>query len=168
MLVVEADPRSILAALVDHGVDFVVIGASAAIMQGVPLAPTLDVDITARKSQRNLKRLAAALSELDARLRIPGDDVGVATPLDARMLANLSTVTLVTRHGPFDILFAPPGAEDYELLRKRSIEVRPYGVAVGVARVEDLIAMKKVAGREKDAAHLTVLLDHLKETRSRG
>lgn len=157
----DSERDAILKVLIDHGVDFVVIGASAAILQGVPLAATLDLDVSAATSRKNLSRLVAALKELDARLRTP-DDEGVAFPIDERMLRNVSSLTLLTRHGPFDVLFAPDGAPDYEEMRNRAVEVRPFRLAFRVASLEDLIAMKRAAGREKDAAHLTVLLEHLR------
>lgn len=157
----QADTDAILKVLVDHGVDFVVIGASAAILQGAPIAATLDLDVSAAASERNRKRLADALRELDARLRVPDVDEGVPARLDARMLAAVSVVTMVTRHGPFDLIFAPAGAPSYAELKKRAVEVRPFDVAFKVASIEDLIAMKRAAGREKDAAHLIVLIEHL-------
>ena len=159
----QADTDAILKILVDHGVDFVVIGASAAILQGAPIAATLDLDVSAATNAKNRGRLAAALQELDARLRVPDVDEGILARLDARMLAGVSVVTLVTRYGPFDLLFAPAGAPDYSELKKRAVEVRPFGVGFRVASIEDLIAMKRAAGRETDAAHIAVLLDYLAE-----
>jgi hypothetical protein len=160
--VAEFDPRRIVHALADHGVDFVVIGASAALLQGVPLPKTLDFDITAAVTERNRQRLASALLELGARLRLPGDE-GLEVPLDARMLRSVSVVTLLTDAGPFDLLFAPSGAPPYEELKARSVEVREYGLVIRVAAVEDLVSMKRAAGREKDAAHLSVLVQFLRE-----
>lgn len=156
------NPRRIVHALVDHGVDFVVIGASAALLQGVPLTKTLDFDITAAATDRNRRRLAAALTELGAKLRLPGDE-GLEMSLDAKMLRSISVITLITEAGPFDVLFAPSGAPRYEELKARSVEVREYGMVVRVAAIEDLVAMKRAVGREKDAEHLTVLLRHLEE-----
>lgn len=157
------NPRRILLTLADHGVDFVVIGASAAILQGAPLPTTLDFDITAATTEANRKRLAAALAAMDAKLRLRDGDEPVEAPLDERVLANLSVVTLMTRYGPFDVLFEPAGGPGYSELRKRSVEVRAYGVVVKTAALEDLIAMKRAAGREKDVAHLAVLLRFLEE-----
>lgn len=71
-------------------------------------------------------------------------------------------MTLTTRFGPFDVLFAPSGAPPYEELRRRAAEVAPFRLAFRVASIEDLIAMKRAAGREKDAAHLAVLLEFLR------
>lgn len=154
------DADGILKTLMDHGVDFVVIGASSAILQGAPLAATQDLDVTAARSDRNLKRLADALTEMDARLRLSDPDEEVKIPLDAAMLKTMSVLTLSTRFGPFDILFAPAGAPPYEEMKGRAVEVAPFGLALRVANLDDLIGMKRAVGREKDAAHLTVLLDH--------
>ena len=158
-----ADERRILEALVDHGVDFVVIGATAAIFQGAPIAATLDLDVTAATTKKNLERLAAALRDLEARLRLPDPDEHVEMPLDARMLETLSGVTLMTRHGPFDVLFAPSGSPAYAELKANAVEVAPFGLLVRVARIEDLVSMKRAAGRAKDALHLEVLLNLLED-----
>lgn len=158
----DLDRDAILRVLLDNGVDFVIIGASAAILQGVPIAATLDLDVAASRTKANLGRLATALKEMGATLRVPETEEGVAAPLDGRMLANVSVITLVTRYGPLDVFFSPDGVSDYPELKKRAVEVAPFKLAIRVASLEDLVAMKMAAGREKDAAHLTVLLEHLR------
>jgi hypothetical protein len=163
-----ANEKKILEALVDHGVDFVVIGASAAILQGAPIAATMDLDVTAATTKKNLERLAAALGDMDASLRLPDPEEHVEMPLDARMLGTLSVVTLMTRFGPFDVLFAPIGSPAYPELRANAVEVAPFGLLVRAASIEDLISMKRAAGREKDALHLKVLLQFLDSSRKPG
>lgn len=64
---------------------------------------------------------------------------------------------------PFDLLFAPSGAPPYEELKQRAAEVAPFHLAFRVASIEDLIAMKRAAGREKDATHLTALFEFLRK-----
>lgn len=141
-----------------HRVSYVVIGGVAAMLQDVPIPETLDVDVVPERNSKNLKALANALTEMEARLRVPDDPSGVAIPLDQRTFQNVSTLTFVTRFGPFDILFEPSGAPAYDELAGRAQVLQRYGVDVAVASIEDLIAMKRAAGREKDATHLTVLL----------
>ena len=81
----DPDSDAIIKVLLDHGVDFVVIGASAALLQGVPIAATLDLDVTAATTKANLKRLESALAELDATLRVPDpEDVVKVDALLAR------------------------------------------------------------------------------------
>ena len=145
-----------------HRVSYVVIGGAAAMLQDVPIAETLDVDVVPARETKNLKALANALKEMEARLRVPGDPEGVEIPLDDRTFRGVSTLTFITRFGPFDVLFEPSGAPAYDELREHAVVVRRFDRDVAVASVEDLIAMKRSTGREKDASHLTILMDFMR------
>lgn len=61
-----------------HHVAYVVIGGAAAMLQDVPIQETLDVDVVPERKAKNLKALANALKEMEARLRVP------ATPRASR------------------------------------------------------------------------------------
>lgn len=163
------DPVSILEVLQRFGVRFVVIGGIAAISQGSPL-PTDDLDVTPARDEGNLRRLAGALRELEARLRVPGDGVqGVAFPLDEAMLSGAETWTLVTRLGDLDLAFAPSGTRGYEDLRRDATEVQlgdDPPVRALVASLADVIRSKETANRPKDRAQLPALrlaLDMLRD-----
>ena len=54
--------------LLDHHVDFVVIGGVVARLHDTGHA-TVDIDICPSSADENVERLAAALREMDARLR---------------------------------------------------------------------------------------------------
>lgn len=159
-----AAPEKILKVLARHGVDYVVIGGVGAILQGVELPRTLDLDVAASHSKSNLKRLSAALKEMEAKLRLgrPEDDDALEAPIDERMLTNTYVVTMVTRFGPFDVLFEPPGMPPYKDLKRRADRLNRFGLDVPVASLEDIVASKRAAGREKDAAHLTILLQFMR------
>ncbi len=60
---------AILAVLERHKVKFVLIGAYAAIVRGYS-RQTQDIDITPLRDIHNLKHLARALQELDAREKV--------------------------------------------------------------------------------------------------
>lgn len=156
------DPTRIFQTLAEHGIDYVVIGAMAAILQGAGLTATLDVDIVPARDEANRSRLAMALRAMDARLRVPDPEDAVEIPLDARMLQSAQVLTFVTSYGPFDVLFQPAGAPAYEELRDRAVEIVRFGVSIRVAGIGDVIAMKRAAGREKDAAHVALLIEYLK------
>lgn len=159
---IEFEPEKIFRVLDEHEVDYVVIGAMAAVLQGAALTETLDVDITAATTRENRTRLADALQAMDARLRLgPGED-SIGAPIDERMLSRVSVMTFLTKYGPFDVLFEPAGAPPYRELRKRALTVTRFGLTFRAADVEDVIAMKQATGREKDAAHVVLLRDHLK------
>jgi hypothetical protein len=163
----QLSPEKILKTLAHHGVDFVVIGGMGAILQGVELPRTLDLDVAASHSKANLVRLSDALREMGARLRIgaPEDDESIEAPIDERMLQNLYVVTMSTRFGPFDVLFEPPGMPPYKDLRRRAATIARFGIEVPVASLEDIVASKRAAGREKDAAHLIILLEFMRDNR---
>lgn len=160
--------RMIVECLDRHRVSYVVIGGVAAMLQDVPIAETLDVDVVPERKAKNLKALANALKEMEARLRVPGDPDGVEIPLDERTFRDVSTLTFVTRFGPFDILFEPAGAPAYEDLERRALVLRRFDRDVAVASIDDLIAMKRSTGREKDAAHVTTLVEFMRSRRTMG
>lgn len=159
--------RMIVECLDRYRVSYVVIGGVAAMLQDVPIQETLDVDVVPQRNAKNLKALANALKEMEARLRVRGDSDGVEIPLDERTFRNVSTLTFFTRFGPLDILFAPSGAPAYKDLEGHAVVLRRFDRDIAVASIEDLIAMKRSTGREKDATHLTILLDFARERRPR-
>lgn len=124
-----------------------VIGGIAATFQGSTTI-TRDFDICYSRDRTNLERLTSALRELNARLR--GVDLDVPFQLDAASLRNGLNFTFKTKHGDFDCLGDPGGGFDYELLRRNADQMDVAGRKVMVASLDDLIAMKRAAGRNKD------------------
>ena len=159
------DPYRALEVLHRHGVRFVVIGAFSAVVQGYPL-PTQDLDITPARDLENLERLAAAIRELGARLRVPTGD-GVPFPVDAKMLEQANSWMLATAAGPLDLVFLPAGTTGFEDVRKDAVELSLRGLPIVLASLRDLIRMKEAAGREKDHAVLPALRATLEILRER-
>ncbi len=160
------DIDRLLACLNRHDVEFLLVGGVAAIAYGAR-RPTADLDCLARRSRDNLERLAAALRELNARLRVHGlaDDEASRLPinLDSETLARMEMSTWRTDAGDFDVLTELP-AQDGRRLRYGELVDRAElqdvsGVAVRVAALEDVIASKEWADRPKDRA----ALDELRE-----
>lgn len=158
------DPSRILEVLHRHDVAFVVIGAVAAIAQGYPL-PTEDVDVTPARDPGNLERLAAALVELGAKMRLP-DGGELEFPIEAGFLAGNESWTLATHFGPLDLVFMPAGTRGYDDLRRGAIELE-LGAPVLVAALIDVIRSKEAAGRLKDQAQLPALRQTLEVIRDR-
>lgn len=156
----------ILEVLVRHGVRFVVIGAVAAIAQGSPL-PTEDVDITPARDRENLERLAAALLELEAKLRVEGEPEGVPFPFDATSLGQNEIWTLSTPHGYLDVVFVPAGTRGYDDLRRSAIVVDFGSTQVSMAALVDVIRSKQASGRQKDLSRLPALRQTLEVIRER-
>src|SRR5258708_27887715 len=101
LLVVEPIPYRpdlLLEVLERHDVASVVIGGLAAEIRGSPYI-TRDVDITPARERANFVRLAAALRELDAKLRVPDLDYPVEVPLDEHSFEQGTTWTYITNLG---------------------------------------------------------------------
>jgi hypothetical protein len=146
--------RQLLKALLDANVAFVVIGGLAAQAHGSPLI-TEDLDICHDLDRENLERLAAVLADLAAVRR--GLPEGVQPPLDARALRAGDVFTLRTRFGDLDLLSHPEPGLDYGVLRSRAVRFELYGFDVWMASLDDLVSMKRAAGRPKDL----LALEHL-------
>ena len=148
---------AICAVLIDHGVQFVIIGGMAARLHDTGHA-TVDVDICPSTDDANLARLASALADLGARLRVSGDPEGVAFEPHADMLRQVELMTLITEHGPLDLCFTPDGfPEGYASLSEHASVIEVAAVDVPVASLEDVVASKRAAGRPKDIVALPPL-----------
>jgi hypothetical protein len=143
----ELRPRALLEHLSRHGVDYVVIGGIAAVLHGSE-RNTFDLDVCPARDAVNLDALGKALLDIGARLR--GIDEDVAFTPDGRTLGAVDILTLDTALGPLDLVMRPPGAAPYDLLRRRAERMETGTVAVLVASIEDLIAMKTSSDRSKD------------------
>lgn len=154
------DGRAILSVLVKHRVDHVLIGGFAALMYGSPI-PTEDVDVVPRTEADNYARLSAALTELEATIRIDDKPEGVPFSHDADSLLKLRVLNLRTRFGDLDITVEPNGTQGYDDLRRDAVEVVLRGTPVLVASLADVIRSKAAANRDKDRRALPVLRELL-------
>jgi len=149
-------PLELFDALARHRVDYVLIGGLAATLHGSS-ALTNDADICPDPSPQNLERLAAALRDMDARIRSDTESDGVPFSVDADFFGHMNLANLTTRFGDFDIAFRPAGSHGYDDLVQSATEVTIDGTIVPVASLADIIRSKKVANRPKDRATLPIL-----------
>lgn len=134
-------------------VDYLVIGGVAAQVHG-RRRTTKDLDIMPAPDTPNLRRLARALRELDAR----PETLASAPPPTAEQLGHAPIVPpLTTRHGELHICNTVPGAGPYAGLRARALTTDLAGVAVAIVSVDDLIRMKRATGRPGDLEDIAVL-----------
>lgn len=146
----ELDPERILRSLVDHEVEFYVIGAVAAWLQGNPTV-TLDLEVMPRCELDNAERLAAALNELQARLH--GHDT--RTDLEGADFLGWRSQRFDTDAGPLDVVphaAAIGGFEDVA-----TIELALGEISIRVITIDEVIASKEKLGRPKDTAALPAL-----------
>lgn len=131
-----AQAEELAAAFGDHGVDYLFIGKSGAILLGYP-ETTQDVDVFLPHSHENAERVLAALRAL-------------GFPLDAVTTMSIlaGSEIILLKGGPFalDLIHAPDGIESFEGAKARRIIVGKFPIA----SLEDIIASKRATGRTKD------------------
>jgi len=150
----EFDAFGILRLLHTHGVNFVIVGGIAGILHGSNLI-TNDLDICFARDRENLRRLAAVLNEIHARLRnFPRE---LPYVVDEHALRLGETFTFETDLGLFDCLGNPAGTDGYLQLRGNAECMTVDGMPTYVASLADLILMKEAANREKDQWALVTL-----------
>lgn len=149
-----ADIAALLRALVEGGVEFIVVGGAAAVLHGAPVT-TLDLDIVPRANEENLLRLHATLSQLDAIVREPGDRRLRPTRQHLRASGQLN---LTTRLGPLDSLRVLHDGRDFEALLPFSIQLTDGELTIRVVDLPTLIEIKGATGRAKDRLVVPILL----------
>lgn len=144
--------RALTRALVDHEVEFIIVGGLAGVLQGAPLM-TRDVDILYSLSEPNPTRLLAALEELDAVFR---GDARRLRP-KASHLASRGHKLLSTPFGDLDCLGTIEESTTYEDLAGHVDLIELDGTALQVISLPRLIEVKKKLTRPKDKLALLQL-----------
>lgn len=144
------DARRILEVLAELAVDYVVIGGLAVQAHG-HTRTTQDLDLVPAGDEENLRRLSTALGRLNART--------TTAPGEAFNLPTTGVAVLDTDVGGVDVHFSPPGAPAYEDLRRRALVIDLRGLRVAIAGLDDLIAMKRAAGRPIDRGDVIALTE---------
>ncbi len=123
-----------------HNVRYLFLGKSGAILLGFP-DTTQDADLFVEKTAENGRALVAALHDLG--FALSGEHA-------AQIERGKDFVQL--KNGPFDLdlVFAPDGIERFNDAWARRVEVEGFPVC----HIDDIIASKEAAGRQKDRESL--------------
>ena len=156
--------RNLIETLNRHAVDYIIVGAVGAVLQGAPIS-TLDLDVVYSLEPDNLARVVAALGELDAIYRAQPER---RLKPQAKHLAAGGHNLLTTRFGPLDVLGSIGNGRSYrDLVSHSAVLDLGNGLPARVLDLETLIAVKEEVGGEKDRAILPVLRRTLEESRRR-
>ena len=124
----------------EHGVRYLFIGKSGAILLGFP-DTTQDADLFPERSAENGRRLVSALRQLGFAL---------TEPQTAEIQRCKDFIQL--KNGPFDLdlVFAPDGIERFEDAWQRHVEIEGFPVC----HIDDIIASKAATNRARDRESL--------------
>jgi Nucleotidyltransferase of unknown function (DUF6036) len=156
------DFYGLLRTLLEHEVEFVLIGGFALGFHGVPRG-TKDVDIVPGPSPANVRRLWEALEALGAapvEYADPDfrpDEMPVPFTIDG--LLEGGNWALDTRLGRLDLMPEVTGVDSYEELRAHAVraELPELGLPIWIGGRDDLVAMKQEAGRQQDLIDVQAL-----------
>jgi len=149
------DKERLLKSLNDHGVEYVVIGAAAFPVHGYARA-TLDIDIFIRPVPENAERTLAALGDFGYDVTdLSRDDLLKYKVLIRQYVVELDVHPFV-EGVEFDRIWANRVAGEFG------------DIPVSYASLDDLIAMKRAAGRPKDLEDLRALERLAERLRARG
>jgi hypothetical protein len=144
--------EELLRTLAEHEVDYVLIGGVAVQAYG-HVRTTLDLDVIAAWTPANLRRLAAALGQLEAHLRGVDSELLGFDLTDPKQLYEGGNFLMRTTGGDLDVFAVDQTAgapRSYGQLRERAVSVEVFGVHLLVAHPEDLIRMKVAAAEFRD------------------
>lgn len=158
------DPERIVVTLLDFDVTFMIVGGFSTRLFGAQRI-TADLDLIPSGDRANLERLGNALRELNVRLRIGGvsDEIAMtlARPNHPDVFKNSSSTTCTTDAGDLDVLMQMADRDGelhgFEYFEPRAQLVDIDGRQVLVAALEDVIASKEHADRNKDREALPEL-----------
>jgi hypothetical protein len=152
------DYADVLRTLVTAGARFAVAGGFASLAHGV-VRVTMDMDLVVDLKDDNLTLLWDTLTELGF---LPQQPIPKASAVSAERLLKVAGEkgmrAFSWSHGsqPFlvvDLLLGPPFHWNEDLFEKIGI----FGVKVPVLRKDELIRLKRLAGRDKDLADVREL-----------
>jgi hypothetical protein len=146
--------QSLLVALVEEKIDFVVVGGVSGAIHGSPYV-TNDLDVCYDTAPANLTRVARLLARLKAYPR--ESESGLPFTPDVRALRTTPVMTLRTIEGDLDLLDRIGGVGMYQDTVESSEEITAFSLRFRVLTLDGLIRARRAAARPKDLAQLPAL-----------
>jgi len=154
------EPEALLGELIDAGVEFIVVGGTAAVLHAAPVT-TQALDIVHRRTPENVARLMAVLQKLDAVMRY--DLANRSLRPTAEMLLGHGQINFSTTLGPLDPLCELGEGQGYDELLSHTVVFSDGPLTLRVLDLPTLIDVKSRTGRAKDRAVLAILIATLEE-----
>jgi predicted nucleotidyltransferase len=153
------DLGAILEGLIEAGIEFILVGGLAAVIQGAPVT-TIDVDIVHKQSPENIAKLLAFLKAINAFHRRLDDKV---IGPNERDISGKGHALFTTRLGPLDVLAVIEEGRAYEDLLEHTAEIEFRGNTVRVLDLKTLVELKRASTDARDRQYLPMLEETLRQ-----
>lgn len=152
--------EQVLSALTEGNVRYLVVGGVAVVLHG-HLRTTLDLDLVLHLEHENLERALAVLDGLGFQPRVPVPLRSFADVNARELWAREKNMTVFSIWHPdhpgfaIDLFIREPF--DFEAAYNRALVVPLQEATATVVSLDDLIAMKRLAGRPQDESDIEAL-----------
>ena len=154
-----SDFLEILNALHDHRVEFVIVGGVAAVLHGGSRV-TFDLDVVPSLTPESWQSAVDLLWELGARPRIPEPLEKIRDVEQVRRWRRekgMLALNFRTPDGSTEVDLLVGESDAFDELKRSAIEVTVGQRTFFVASIDDLISMKRRAGRPQDLLDIAEL-----------
>lgn len=145
--------QKLFTSLSANGIHYLVAGGFAVNFHQVQRA-TIDLDLILHLEKSNVLRFVKIMQELGYRPRVPVNAEQLADPDErARWIQEKGLMVFSFIHAKnafevVDVFVEEP--KPFDELYKRRLTIQAFGIAIDVLGKNDLIEMKRTAGRERD------------------
>lgn len=143
------------------GVRYLVVGAVAVNLHGVPRM-TADLDVMTELGEGNLRSFVDTVAALGYRPRAPVSAHALLDPAMRREWRESKGMVMFTWVHPerpyeeIDLFLENP--IDFASAHARRVTVTAGDISIPIANIPDLIALKRMAGREQDHSDIEALM----------
>jgi hypothetical protein len=150
----------IFKALSKAKVKYLVAGGVAVNLHQV-LRATVDLDLIVHLETKNVLKFVKVMGSLGYVPRIPVSATELADPKKRRewtLKKNMMVFSFILPENPLEIIdIFVKEPMPFESLYKNRVDIKAFGTKIPVVGIEDLIEMKKKAGRERDLYDIKLL-----------
>ncbi len=152
----------VLAPLERLGVRYLIVGGVAVVLHGY-LRTTLDLDLVLQLEPENLEKALRALAELGFQPRVPVSLSSFADPAMRETWAREKNMQVFSLWHPdhpgfaVDLFLREPF--DFDATYQRAVRVPLQHVQATVVSLQDLMEMKRAAGRSRDLEDVEALAE---------
>ncbi len=157
--------EEIIQALNKDRVDYLIAGGVAVVLHGV-IRMTADLDLVLNLETNNLKKFLSTIKALGYRPRVPVSEKDILDPAKRKQWIEEKNMLALSFYNPKNPLLLVDVLIDeesrplrFEDMKQDSVKYKVGRLSVPVVSVDDMIKLKKAAGRDQDKADIVTLME---------